>query len=467
MFKRSSFWLGLLLGIGTMFGVCRRRQPDPLLDLVGDAVLVCNGSGTITSTNAVAQRLFGPGGKGSFQLYYPSGQPVAPGQFPLIRALKSRQSITQMGYVLILPDGQRRVLDAVAYPRSRGAVAVFQDITARQELALRLSATERQMQVLRALGHRLGAAAGMEELARNVADSALTLLDGRPDAQAKVYAYDSERKILTLLASVPEERPKRPKSLRQAQPTTAAFDATDPLLWQVYVARQPYVRDGSCALPLLANGVALGHLSVNCSVAEAFRDTGLMVALTQAAALAALMLAGQREAAQAAAFGKYARALGVIARSVANSQDRDTLADLIAKQLKQAFGCEVCTLAAREGEGFRLAGATYQEALLFPAKHGPDDPALLHSAAHSAFQTGKTVVRVGLPNPELNAGPWRAFAGQSGRHCVLAVPLAGGQGVLTIYAAGEAPFDTAQINFLETLAVLIAPAMTPASRLNS
>ena len=467
MFKRLFFWLGLLLGIGTVFSVRRRRRHDPLLDLVSDAVVICDASGAIASTNAAARRLFGAEGQGSFGLYYPSGQPVPPGQIPLVRALKTRQNLTGTDYVVLSPEGLRRILNISARPYFRGAVAVFQDVTARQEAQARQSQTETRQQILRSHGLRLGAAMDTAEIARCLADSALTLLEGRPDAQARLFSYDSERKRLTLLASAPEDRPRRPKSLRQAQPPTVPFDAKDPLLWQIYIALQPYVSSGVCTIPLLAGGVALGHLSMTTSAADAFADTELRDALSQAAAPAALALAAQREAAQAATLGRQAEALGVVARSVAAGQDRDMLADLAAKQLKQALGCEVCTLAAREEAGFRLVGAAYQEALLFPARQGPDDPALLHSAALEAFQTGKTALRVGLPNPDLNAGPWRAFAGQGGRHSVAAVPLPGGRGVLTIYTAGEAAFDKAQVNFLETLVVLIAPAMMSANHPSS
>ncbi len=300
MFKRPPFWLGLLLGIGAAFGVRLRLLPalsspasDPLLDFVSDAVLICDASGAISYANAAARRLFGADGKDSFPLCYPSGQPVPPGQIPLFRALQTRQTVTGAGYVLTAIDGQRRIFDVAAYPHLNGAVAVFQDVTARQEIQARQAETEKRGQTLRSLALILSATKDREGFARCIVDSALTLLDRLPDAQVRLHIYDSESKQITRLASAPEDRPKRPKTLKQAQPPTFPFDAQDPLLWQVYVARQPFVTSESvCALPLLAGGKARGHLSATCSAADAFAEAGVLDALRHLTALAALALMG-------------------------------------------------------------------------------------------------------------------------------------------------------------------------------
>ena len=66
MFKRSSFWLGLLLGGLAALGTrqfwlpARSSLRYPLLDLVGDAVVLCDALGAVIDTNIAAQALFGP-----------------------------------------------------------------------------------------------------------------------------------------------------------------------------------------------------------------------------------------------------------------------------------------------------------------------------------------------------------------------------------------------------------------------
>ena len=80
-----------------------------------------------------------------------------------------------------------------------------------------------------------------------------------------------------------------------------------------------------------------------------------------------------------------------------------------------------------------------------------------------AVRTGKTVSRVGLPNPHFDDGVWRAFAGQSGKHSILAVPLGRGQGALTVWVPGETPFPAAQVTFLETVTALLTAALPSAN----
>lgn len=486
MFLRLSFWIGLLLGASSAFGLRRRwlpapaeRNPNPLLDLVSDAVVVCDASGAVTYANAVAHALFGPDGRGSFELAYLSRQRVPPGQVPLTRALRTEQVVEGAGYRCAAPDGATHVLDVSARPLTGGgAAAVFRDVTALHEALAREGEAERQAQILNQFGRRLSAATDAGALCLSVVESALALLEGLPEARARLYWHDAERRQLTRVAAAPEEAPKRPRSHRQALPPTFPFEATVPLLWQVYVARQAFVsadlalddrflvqplgeeRAGSaCALPLLAGSAALGHLSLTCRMIGAFTERRL-VGLEVLASTAALGLAGQRHAAEAAHFADQMTALRGITQAVSDGQAANRLADLVAGEVQRVLGVALCTLATWDGEGVRLRGEAYKDALLFPERHTPDDPALTHAET-----------RLGIPNPAFETGPWRAFAGQSGTHSVLSAPLAAGQGALTVYAAGDAPFTGAQVRFLETLASLLSaafpPATPPAERGNS
>jgi len=474
MFKRPPFWLGLLLRALAALGVWRPRplpRPaalDPLLDLVSDAVLTCNASGAVSGANAAAQRLFGPGGAGLTRLRYPSGQPVPPGQSPLARALRTGAATESAGYLLLSAGSKTRALEIKAgpLPNSAGAVLTACDRTEAGEGRAREAKAHKREEALRALCRRLSAASSADEIAQATVESALALLDGLPDARARLYAYDGDAKRLTRLASAPDDRPKRPKSHRQLQPPVFPFDAASLLLWSVYVAREPATGDDlegpTYAVPLMIGGVAVGHLSVTCPGAPLDADT--REALGQLASIAALAQSGPHQAAQAAPLIAQVEALQAVIGAIAGQMATDALADLISGEVRRVTGAEVCTLALKDSDRLRLVGTAYRDALLFPDQHAPGDAALVGDTAQEAIKKGKTVHRPGRANPTFEAGVWRAFAGQSGRHSVLSAPVALGQGALTVYAAGDAPFPAIQVKFLEMLAALVSlplPRATP------
>jgi len=479
MFQRSPFWLGLLLGCLASFGARRLRlpqtratEPNPLLNLVSDAVVVCDDSGAVTYTNAAARALFGPHGDSLSRLCYPSGQPVPPGQRPLNRVLRTGEAVNGGDYQHVSAEGQARVLDIQARPRPDGGAAVIvRDLTALEESQAREAAFGRREQVLRDLCRRLSVASDAEGLAQALVESAFALAEGLPEARARLYVYDSHAKRLTRLASAPDDRPKRPKSNRQAQPPVFPFDAASPLLWSVYVERQPFLgaevgdeeAGPAYAVPLLVGGVALGHLSVSCPDADALTDSDLRESMALLASVAALALAGPREAAQATQLGAQGEALREVIQAVADRTEPSALADLIGSQVRRVLGAEVCTLALGGEGGLHLVGESYRDALLFPDRQAPGDPALTEDAARKAMKTGKATQRVGRANPRFDAGVWRPFAGQSGRHSVLVVPLVTEQGALTAYKSGDVPFSESQVKFVETLAALVSSALSQAS----
>jgi len=478
MDKRPSFWLGLLLGGLASFGVRRLRLPprssplDPLFDLVSDAVILCDVSGVIAHSNVAARALFGPDGVGLSKLCYPSGQPVPPGQLLVNRVLQTGKEAEGVGYLYVSAEGKAHTLDIQAKPLPDGRVVVTaHDRTEIGQGWAREATLSKREQVLRALCRRLSAAPDAGELAQAVVEGALALAASLPDVRARLYIYDSGAKRLMRLASAPEDRPKRPKSHRQAQCPIFPFDASSPLLWSLYVAREPMVGadvgDDTVtpvyALPLLAGGVALGHLSVTCSDAEGLAASDLRETLGLLASLTALALAGPRQEAQAVHLAAQAEALRVVIQAVGERKSPGALVDLVSSQVCRVTGAEVCTLTLRDEGGLRLIGTAYRDALLFPERHAPDDAALVGDTAREAMRKGKAIQRTGLANLPFEAGIWRAFAGQSGRHSVVSTPLAAGQGALTTYAAGDAPFPDAQVKFLETLAALMSAPLPEAT----
>jgi len=478
MFKRTFFWLGVLLGTVSVFAALHRRamlgtaEPD-LLRLVGEAVLVCDALGAVTYLNPAAQEWFGLDGSGGFQLCYPSGQSVPPGQIPLTRTLRTGKISEGTGYLCVSPGGTKRTLTISARPlNTGGAAAVFRDITEIHQIQIGKTEAGRREEILRRLCLRLSAAAGPEDLARSIAESALALVQTLPAAQVRLYGYDASQKQLIRLASAPEDRAKRPRSQKSAQSLTFAFDAGSPLLWQVYVAREPFSGEGSAvpgeapasslALPLIAGGAAIGHLSLACSRSEALLVPELRESLGLLASVAALALVGPSQAAQTAHLTDQVLAIREIVGAVAQRLEAGALADLAARHARRVLGAEVCFVAVYEGKKLRLLGDTYKDALLYPERYAPDDTRISQSAGEKAARTGKTVQSVGKINPDIESGLWRAFAGQSGRHSTLSVPLPGGQGAVTVYRAGETPFSDEQICFLETLAALTAAALPSA-----
>lgn len=484
MTYRIFFPLGVLLGAVSVFTLRlrqaagpQRAEQYPLLGLVGEAVLVCDTVGTITYLNAAAQEWFGREGEAYTLLQYPSGQPVPPGQLPLTRALRTGKAGEGAGYLCVSPGGTRRVLEVSARTLpAGGAAAVFKDITELLETQSRKTEGERQADTLRRLCRRLAAAADPEGLVRSIADSALSLLQAEPSAPEKprvrLYAYDASRKQLTRLASAPEDRPKRPRSQKSAQAPTFTFDAACPLLWGMYIAKEPFRGGGSEALgenpldhffsfPLLAGGMVIGHLSLLCEDPYAFNRPALRESLELLASLAALALAGPSQAAQSAHLAQQVNAIREVVGAVASRLDPGKLADLVGQHIRRVLDAEVCTLAVSDGERLRLLGEEYKDALLHPERHAPDDPAMTRGTAEKALRTDKSAQCLGDKNPALAEGIWSAFAGRSGRHSALSVPLPAGQGVLTVLRGGDTPFSDDQVRFMETLAALTATALPP------
>ncbi len=429
---RSAFWPGFLLGALTAFAALFRKPPpappataDRLLDFVSESVLTCDASGQITEANAAARTLFGADLVGYQSLCYPTGQPVPSGQLPL-----TRPTLTPARFLLTDTGGQTRTLEATTRLLPGGAAAVFQDVTAHTNAELEDARAQADMDTLLALSRRLGLAQTAEDAAGAAAEAALAL----GAETARCFLYDRERRQLIQAAARPDTRPKRPQTQHAARPVTAAFDATDPRHWAVYVAKEAFDDANTLALPLTTGGSMLGHL------------------------------AGRQQADRAEAGAAREAALSEIAALLAQAAPLDTLCDAVASHLRHLLAAEVCTVMVSG----RLRGQNYRDGLLRPERHTPKDTALNHEAADAARESGEMVQRTNLSSPDFASGVWRAFAGASGKHRVLAVPLASKdkRGALTVWASGDGAFSAAQVRFAETLAALLSArlAITTANR---
>ena len=476
MFKRP-FWLGLLLGSLAALGAFLRRVPpaashSTLLDLTSDAFVVCDAAGTIIYSNDAARQLFGPECAGLFTLCYSSGQRVPPGQLPHIRALRSEASVTGAKYHLAALGGRTRVLHAtVSALSSGGTAAVFEDGTALHTAQARLDQAQARQTALDTLGRRLSAAPA-DAFGRVIVEETHALLGDLPDVQVRLYGYNPVAQVLTRLASGPEDRPKRPKSAADAQPPQFPFDAGVPELWQLYVARQPSFAcldslgeteaASACALPLLAGGFAVGHLSLASSAADAFDDPDLVQTLRIAASAAALALSAPQAAELAGSWAAQLEAVGEITQALAGHASPEQLVDLVSAQVKQVTNAALCTVGLEEKGKLCAAGKAFQDDLLHPERSKSNDPVLLGKAAQKAWRTQKAVTHLGLENPSIETGPWRAFAGRVGQHSVLALPFAHRLGVLTVHWDGATVLPDMQIKFLQTAAALVTLGLEPA-----
>lgn len=483
MVKRVFFWIGLFLGMVFGFTLSTRRRvvttsdplPDPLLGLIGEAVLVCDAAGTVTYLNAIATEWFGSDGAAAFHLRYPSSQPVPPGQVPLIRTLRTGKPSPGTGYLCTGPDGSTRTLEIkTRFQETGGAVAIFRDVTEESDTRDQAVEGERREEILRRLCRRLSSALSPNDLARSIAESAAALLVDVPGAQVRLYGYDPALKQITRLASSPESRAKAVRSQNAPQAAVFPLDVTQPLLWKLYVGRETFTgsaiealgeepASAHLALPLIAGGEAIGHLSLSGANADLLFAAALRESLSLLASVGALALAGPSQAAQTEILADQVTALREVVRAVANRLEAGDLSDLVSLHARRVLTADVCTIAVGAPKNLGLLGQGYKDALLFPELHAPESPLLTQGEGEKAHRTGKTVQVAGRKNPSLEDGLWRAFAGQSGRHSVLSVPLPTGFGVVTVIRAGEVAFGDDQVRFMETLAALAAAALPSAT----
>ena len=458
--KRPLYWLGLLLGGFGAFAL-RRFKPRPttsptdfLFGLTGDAVIVCDCSGAVVRANPAAYALFGPQCTGLTSLRYPTGQPVPPGQLPLTRPQ------TDAEYHQTDPGGRVRTLcvSSRSLPGG-GRAAVFRDVTLLRDAEARERARLVEAAALHRLGMRLGKLGTAEAIAAAVVEEAYALLLGLPGVRVHLYSYSRAAQTITRQASAPEERAK--PSQNQPTPHTFPFDASDPALWRLYVARRPVSADGLLTLPLLSVGRTIGHLAVSSTDPDAFAAPERCTALETLAALAALAVAVPLSAEFAGRMARQAEVLGEISRAIADGLAPDRLADLIMRSVRRLTSAEACTVSMMVEGTLVALGTAYADDLLSPERTPPDAKALHGKAVQKAWRTQKAVAQAG-PTPSV----WRTLAGNGGRHTILALPLNQKRGVLTVYTSDDAPIPEAQLKFLEIAALLLSVGLTNVPRDN-
>ncbi|MBV9848308.1 MAG: SpoIIE family protein phosphatase [Armatimonadetes bacterium] len=493
----------------------RANELDATLRSLGDGVALCDDEGRLVSVNRAGQAILGggpivPGERvevwaARIGLCYPSGQPVPPGAVPLTRVLRTALALEPEEYAVFTGDGERRLIELTATPvlasgplvaeiaedavMVTGAVAVFRDVTALRYSQQREAAANRRVETLVDISRRLNATQDLDEIHAIVTEGALALLPGVPDGRALLYDLDGETKTLRLRAMRPEAHPpRRPATLQDSRPFTLPFDATSPLLWQVYVSRQTMVGWGgkdagpadslllrggvtslphpasALILPLLARDTVSGHLALTSSASDAFDDPRLVDALTNLAALAVIARTNARLYGQMKQRVDELDALWTVGQATASKLEITEVVDTLTDRVRAVMGGEACTLALFERDGgarrLRRQGTAWREwALAAPEECLCD---ACDQVTQEAALKGEPISLTGRRNPGFPLCHWRAFAGQSGEHSVLAVPLRSGDeilGALTVFARGTRPFAPDQVKLLGTLASLAVAAV--------
>jgi PAS domain S-box-containing protein len=125
-------------------------------------IVVSDDAARILMTNQAADRLYVrpvPYGENydshaALQICFPDGTPYDPRSLPLTRSALDGETVTNLELAIRWPDGQIRSLLTNSAPirdqrgKITGAVGVFQDISERKQMELRLANQERQMRTM-------------------------------------------------------------------------------------------------------------------------------------------------------------------------------------------------------------------------------------------------------------------------------------------------------------------------------
>lgn len=159
-----------------------RARLAAIIQHAPEGIIVTDAQDHVVLANPAAEALFGGPlvrdaaslSADSLRLHYPNGAPYASQDLPLIRAAREGGVMRDEEVLLLRPGAERRTLlvsaapvwNEHAHPDSEGAVAVFQDITARKQVEDQLRRYAQRLQVLREVDQAILAARSGQEIAR-------------------------------------------------------------------------------------------------------------------------------------------------------------------------------------------------------------------------------------------------------------------------------------------------------------
>ncbi len=166
------------------------------------AIMVADEQARIVLANPAVTSVFGqppPYGepfarRTDLGLRHPDGTPYEAHELPLVRTVFEGQILRDLEMILVLPDGQRRSILANSAPiadeiKITGAIAIFQDITEREQTHEILQRYTQRLQLLREVDQGILAARSAEEIAEKALPRARQVL---PCRRASVAIFDFE-----------------------------------------------------------------------------------------------------------------------------------------------------------------------------------------------------------------------------------------------------------------------------------
>jgi PAS domain S-box-containing protein len=409
-----------------------------------------------------------------WQVFRPTGEPFAPRELPLARALAG-EATREVELVLQLPDGSERTVLASGVPLrdaagrvERGMVA-FYDITDRLKLeraliertteaehaAANAALREEESRALREMGRALVSSLEPEDVLRLAGQNAMELLGARGSFFAAPVPDSDEIRVspaLGLLAEMEGTRTPMHGSaaeivLREGTQLFNALEllpAASPLLPMMH-------RVGARNLllvPVRAYGEALGVLGVvDRGGGFGLDDARLLEAFADSAALAvhnARLYAGERERAEVNR--ALLRAAAVLGSTLDPAEVMERMVSL-AGELVGADGAGLTLLSGERGEELRMAVAS---GLLEPLRGMGGSS--VGSLTEEAFRAGGPRV---FSASDPDAHPSMAWMQRAGVEHYAVFPLRAGDerlGMLGLVRAPQSPPFTGEE--LSTLALL-------------
>ena len=180
-----------------------------LVDTMPVGAIISDADGDLLQTNAAGRAILGAAVRGTvdsperpYTTHYPDGSPLPPEDMPLMHALREGRVVRDFEMLIRQPDGEERALLAGAAPVLDEAekivrgIAIFQDITEREETRRLLQLYADRLQILNSAGQAILTGESADEIVAAVLPFVHELVRCR---WASVLTFDQEAGVATVL----------------------------------------------------------------------------------------------------------------------------------------------------------------------------------------------------------------------------------------------------------------------------